>query len=75
MIYLVNFIRSEILILLFIGLLFATWIWAIVDIVKSEFRGENDKVLFLILVLLLPFVGTIIYFIVGRPKQINSDYS
>jgi hypothetical protein len=24
---------------------------------------------------LLPFVGTVIYFIIGRPKRINSDYS
>lgn len=42
-------------------------IWAVVDIVKSGKTGGN-KVLWVILVLLLPLVGLIAYFIVGRKK-------
>jgi hypothetical protein len=75
MILLFNFIGPEWMIFLPLLMIGGLWIWAIVDIIKSEFEGSNDKVLFLLLVLLFPFVGTVIYFIIGRPKRINSSYS
>ena len=41
------------------------WVIAAVDIVKSS-RGLGSKVLWLLVILLLPVVGLILYYVVGR---------
>ncbi len=45
------------------------WIVAIVDIIKSSAPG-NTKILWLIIVLVLPFLGTILYFLIGRGNTV-----
>jgi hypothetical protein len=49
---------------------FALSIWFIVDIVKSNFRG-NDKIKWILLVTLLPIAGIIIYYFVGVKEKIT----
>jgi len=44
-------------------------IFAIVDILRSRFHG-NDNILFMLLVIFLPCCGSIIYFIVGPSRKI-----
>jgi len=45
------------------------WIIALVDCLKSEFKG-NDKVIWVIVILFFPVVGPILYFIIGRRQKI-----
>jgi len=45
------------------------WIFAIIDVVRSEFKGENDRLIWLLLVILLPFLGTILYFTIGKDQK------
>ena len=52
--------------LIFITILL--WIIALIDILRSNFRG-NDKVIWLLAVIFVPFLGAIMYFLIGR-KQI-----
>ena len=51
----------------------ALWIWAILDIIKSEFRDQTMKIVWLLVVIFLSLLGMILYFAVGRgmriPKQ------
>lgn len=42
------------------------WIFALVDVLKSEFRGENDKLLWAIVILLGGLIGAVVYFAIGR---------
>jgi hypothetical protein len=42
---------------------FVLWIVAIVDCVKSS---NPNKVLWIIVIILLPFIGSILYFLLGR---------
>jgi hypothetical protein len=42
---------------------FVLWIVAMVDCVKSS---NPNKVVWIILIILLPFLGSILYFLVGR---------
>ena len=44
-------------------------IWALVDILKSEFTGSN-KIIWVIVVLLLPLLGSILYFAIGTKQKI-----
>ena len=43
---------------------------ALVDIVKSNFKEENNKIMWVLIVLLLPILGTILYFVVGRGQKV-----
>jgi uncharacterized membrane-anchored protein len=45
------------------------WIVALVDCLKSEFKG-NDKVIWVIVILFFPVVGPILYFIIGRGQKV-----
>lgn len=45
----------------------ALWIWALIDILGSSMTAGN-KILWLLVVLLLPVIGLIIYFLIGRGR-------
>lgn len=57
------------LILLVIGVFFLLPVIAIVDIVRNEFTG-NNKIVWVLVVLLFPIIGAIIYFIVGGEQKL-----
>lgn len=44
---------------------------ALISILKNDFNG-NDKIIWVLVVLFLPFFGTILYFLLGRPKRIKN---
>jgi len=44
-------------------------IWALVDILKSEFTGSN-KLIWVLVVILLPLLGSILYFTIGTKQKI-----
>lgn len=46
----------------------AIWVYALVDIIKDEYKTETDKIIWFLLVFFLPFLGTIAYFFIGRNK-------
>ena len=45
-------------------------IWALVDILKNEFTGDN-KVIWVLVVVLVPVIGFILYFFIGRDQKIK----
>ncbi len=55
--------------LLGIGFL-VVWIWALIDILKSEFSG-NNKIIWLLLVIFIPLLGVILYYFIGREQKIK----
>jgi hypothetical protein len=44
---------------------------AIIDILRHEFNG-NNKLIWVLVVLMLPLVGSILYFFIGRNQKIPS---
>lgn len=59
----------QILIILFMLAIIGFWIYALVDILKHNFTGDN-KIIWLLVVLLLGLLGTILYFTIGRKSRI-----
>lgn len=57
------------LIVLFV-LFLPIWLIAFVDILRSEFTCSN-KIVWLIAVILVPFVGPIAYFFIGRKQKVK----
>ena len=60
----------EFLILVIIGGVFLVPVVALINIVSSEFKGY-DKLMWILIVLFLPFAGALIYFFVGRKQKIT----
>lgn len=48
---------------------FVLWIWALIDIITSRFNEDLMQVVWLLVVFFLPFVGVIIYLLVGRSMK------
>ncbi|MEN2280695.1 PLDc N-terminal domain-containing protein [Algoriphagus sp. SE2] len=49
---------------------FAIYAYTIYDVVISNFHNSNDRVIWLLIVVLVPFLGTILWFLIGREKRI-----
>ena len=62
---------QELLFLLVIfGVLFLLPILALVDVVRSEFRGSNDKLIWVIIIVFLNIIGALLYLVIGRNQRI-----
>ncbi len=49
------------------------YIYALVDVLRSDFRGSNTKILWVIVILLAPFLGVLLYLIMGRKDKVRID--
>ncbi len=43
---------------------------ALVSALMNDFSG-NDKVMWVLIIIFLPFLGSILYFLIGRERRIN----
>ena len=59
-----------ILILAFVFLGILPTLLALIDIVKSEFKG-NNKIVWVLVVLFGSFFGAVLYFLIGREQKIK----
>lgn len=44
--------------------------YTIYDVVTSRFANPNDRLIWILIVVLVPFLGTVLWFVVGRNKRI-----
>ncbi len=67
LLFLGNLGATEIVvILLFFLLPVVLWIFAIVDLIQRQFQDQTNKIVWALVILLVPFFGSILYFLVGR---------
>ncbi|HYW80616.1 MAG TPA: PLD nuclease N-terminal domain-containing protein [Thermoguttaceae bacterium] len=60
------------LMFLAIGLLGTVfWIWMIVDCLSNESSEGNDKLIWMLVIVLTHLLGALIYFLVRRPQRIS----
>jgi len=53
-----------------IGALFlAFWVWMIVDCVKRNFKKDNEKIVWILVILFAKIVGALIYFFVVKNRK------
>jgi len=58
----------ELIVIIFILAPIVLIVWALIDIVKAEFAGFN-KVIWILIVLFLPVIGSILYFTIGKKQK------
>lgn len=62
-------IFSVLMIILFGMLLLILFpIFAIVDLIRSRIR-DNDKVVWIIIIIIIPILGSILYFAIGKSQR------
>ncbi|MBX6379411.1 phospholipase D-like protein [Thermoflavifilum aggregans] len=61
-----------VLIVLFCLFLLLIWIWTLVDILRSRFDSDTTKLIWVIVIIFLPVLGVILYWIVGREQRQSS---
>lgn len=44
--------------------------WALIDVLRSNFQNDSNKIIWVLVILFLPFLGSILYFIIGRKQRI-----
>ncbi len=67
---------GEIILILF-GLLlipvalacFAFWIWMIISAVQNKGLSDGEKIAWVLVIVLLHFLGALLYLLVGHPKR------
>ncbi|MBV9259526.1 MAG: PLDc_N domain-containing protein [Ktedonobacteraceae bacterium] len=47
------------------------WIWMIVDCATNEPRNTNDKIIWLLVIIFVHFVGALLYYLIRRPERIK----
>ena len=52
-------------------MIFILQIVAIVDIVRSNFRNDSDKLIWILVVLFLNILGAILYFAIGNHQKVR----
>jgi hypothetical protein len=55
---------------LIIFLVFLLPVFALVDILRNQFKGSSDKLIWVLVVVFLPLLGSILYFIIGRSQRV-----
>jgi len=52
-------------VVIFLGIIigsFVFWIWTIIDIAKRKFKNDNDRIIWILIVIFLGILGSIIYY-------------
>ncbi|SFA76892.1 PLDc N-terminal domain-containing protein [Algoriphagus aquimarinus] len=48
----------------------AIYAFTIYDVIMSNFAKQNDKLIWIIIVVMVPLVGAVLWFLIGRGKRI-----
>ncbi len=61
------------LLALLLGLLlsvagFAFWLWMLIHAITNKGLPDGERIVWVLVIIFLPFIGSIIYFFIGRPK-------
>jgi hypothetical protein len=46
----------------------AFWIWALIDAIQNPRLDSNERLIWILVIILTQFIGALIYVIVGRKK-------
>lgn len=48
------------------------WLWVLIDCVTKEPSEGNDKIVWTILIIFVPWIGAVLYYFVRRPERIKA---
>ena len=60
----------QLLLILFVALGIILPLIALIDILRNDFKGNNDKIVWVLVVIFLNILGSILYFAMGRKQRV-----
>jgi len=46
----------------------AFWLWMLIHCITNKGLSDGEKIAWVLVIIFLPFIGSILYFFIGRPK-------
>jgi hypothetical protein len=71
MLALFNFGAGGIPLLLFMLAFALFWMWMLISAIQNKGLAEGEKVGWVLAIVLLTFMGALLYLIIGRPKRLT----
>ncbi|MFD2248538.1 PLDc N-terminal domain-containing protein [Pontibacter ruber] len=65
-------VAELLLILLFLGIPTILWLWALIDLLNSDFEKGIDKLIWLVVIVFIPLLGALLYLLFGRKQKARS---
>ena len=62
--------QEMLLIFAVLGVLVLLPLFALVDVIRSDFRGQHDKLIWVVVIVFMNLIGAILYFIMGRNQRV-----
>lgn len=47
---------------------FAFWLWMLIHSITNKGLADGEKIVWVLVIIFLPLLGSILYFFLGRPK-------
>jgi len=47
---------------------FAFWLWMLIHSITNKGLSDGEKIAWVLVIIFLPFIGSVLYFFLGRPK-------
>ena len=61
---------SEIMLILFFGLVpLGLWLWALIDLLRSNFKNSTEKLIWAVVIIFVPVLGALLYLLIGRSQK------
>ena len=61
------------IVLVGIGILaFVFWVWMLIDCALNEPSASNDKIVWILIIFFLHFLGALLYFFLRRPQRLQT---
>jgi hypothetical protein len=62
---------SIIAIILPVLVLFILWLWTLIDALRSTFKSDTEKLMWVMLIVFLSIIGAILYILIGRNQRLD----
>lgn len=51
---------------------FAFWLWMLIHAIGNKSLSDGERIVWVLVIIFLPLIGGILYFLIGRPKGASS---
>jgi hypothetical protein len=60
-----------IFLLLFIAAPLVLWLWALIDLLRSNFSDSITKLIWAVVIIFIPLLGALLYLLIGRNQKVK----
>jgi hypothetical protein len=71
LLYFDGFGLAGVIMIFFVVLPLILLVWALIDILRSNFKDSATKLVWIIVVIFVPLIGAILYLVLGRSQKVK----